>query len=109
MKKPGVTEELPFGPETLVFKVMGKVFALCDIDHFTGFNAKCDPERAIQLRAEFSGIKPGYHMNKVHWNTIDSDGSVKENLMIELLNHSYDLVKNSLPKKLQVELQKMEQ
>jgi predicted DNA-binding protein (MmcQ/YjbR family) len=109
IRKPGVTEELPFGPDALVFKVMGKMFALCSIDNFQSFNAKCDPEKAIELRAEYTGIRPGYHMSKIHWNTIDCDGSVGEDLMIELLNQSYDLVKNSLPKKIQAELDVMEQ
>lgn len=99
LAKHGVTETLPFGPNTLVFKVMNKMFALCDIEHFESFNAKCDPERAIELRTEFEGIKPGYHMNKALWNTIETNGSVPDNLMYELIDHSYKLVVLTLPKK----------
>lgn len=99
IRKPGVTEELPFGPETLVFKVMGKMFTACDIEEFVSFNAKCDPERAIELREQHSGINPGYHMNKRHWNTIETDGSVADTLMYELIDHSYDLVAASLTRK----------
>ena len=102
--KPGVTEELPFGPQTLAFKVMNKMFALCDIDQFKSFNAKCDPEQATDLRASYSGIIPGYHMNKQHWNTISYDGSVTDKLMFELLDHSYVLVSSTLKKAEQEEL-----
>ena len=107
ISKPGVTEDLPFGPQTLVFKVMNKMFALCDIDQFNSFNAKCDPERAIELSATFTGIKPGYHMNKVHWNTIECDGSIPDNLMFELVDHSYDLVKSTLKKAEKEELEQL--
>lgn len=108
MAKAGVTEGLPFGPEVLVFKVMGKMFALCDITHFKSFNAKCDPDRAIELREQYSGIIPGYHMNKQHWNTILCDGSVPDELMYELLDESYKLIAASLPKKDREMLQNME-
>lgn len=99
IQKPGVTEELPFGPQTLVFKVMNKMFIACNIDHFESFNAKCDPERAIELRATYPGIKPGYHMNKKHWNTISANGSVPQELMFEHIDHSYELVTSSLSRK----------
>ncbi|HRO39119.1 MAG TPA: MmcQ/YjbR family DNA-binding protein [Flavobacteriales bacterium] len=105
LRKPGATEETPFGPETLVFKVGGKIFALADIDLFNGVNLKCDPERAVELREEHGGITPGYHMNKRHWNTVSTDGSVKDVLIEELLAHSYALVVASLPKKVQASLQ----
>ena len=99
-----MTEELPFGPDTLVFKVMNKMFALSSIDNFTGFNAKCDPERAVELRGEYSAIRPGYHMNKQHWNTVDCDCSLPDSLMNELIDYSYELIVQSLPKKVRDEL-----
>ena len=105
LAKPGTSEETPFGPETLVFKVMGKVFALTDLERFTSVNLKCDPERAVELREEHAAITPGYHMNKQHWNTVAADGSVKEDLLRELIDHSYQLVVGGLPKKAQAELQ----
>lgn len=98
LSRKGVTESFPFGPQTLVFKVMGKLFVLCDVDEFKSFNAKCDPQRVIELRERYSGILPGYHMNKKHWNTILTDGSVPDELMRELVDHSYELVFAGLPK-----------
>lgn len=99
LKKPGFSEDLPFGPEVLVFRVAGKIFALTDPDTFGSMNLKCDPERAVDLRERYSGITPGYHMNKVHWNSVVTDGSVPDKLILELADHSYDLVRASLPKK----------
>jgi predicted DNA-binding protein (MmcQ/YjbR family) len=99
IKKPGFSEDFPFGPETLVFRVAGKIFALMDADTFTSVNLKCDPERAIELRERYEGIIPGYHMNKQHWNTVSADGSVPGKLLLEMADHSYELVKASLPKK----------
>jgi predicted DNA-binding protein (MmcQ/YjbR family) len=104
MDKPGTTEETPFGPDTLVFKVTGKMFALTGLHAFESVNLKCDPERAIELREQYEGITPGYHMSKVHWNTVLTDGSVKDALIRELLEHSYALVVASLPKKVQAAL-----
>ncbi|MBL7950319.1 MAG: MmcQ/YjbR family DNA-binding protein [Flavobacteriales bacterium] len=100
IKKSGFSEDFPFGPETLVFRVAGKIFALMDADAFASVNLKCDPERAIELRERYEGIIPGYHMNKQHWNTVSADGSVPGKLLLELADHSYDLVRASLPKKL---------
>ena len=102
--KPGVTEEMPFGPDTLVFKVGGKVFALTDINTFSSINLKCDPERAIELRDQFESIKPGYHMNKKHWNTIMLDNQISNNLLLELIDHSYNLVYSGLKKSEQYKL-----
>jgi predicted DNA-binding protein (MmcQ/YjbR family) len=99
LRLPSATEETPFGPDVLVFKVAGKLFALAPLDLFESVNLKCDPERAVELRAGFPGITPGYHMNKVHWNTVACDGSVPDRLILELVDHSYDLVRASLPKK----------
>jgi len=104
LRKPGVTEEFPFDDIVLTFKVMGKIFALTDVDHFESINLKCEPIRAIELRETYSGIIPGYHMNKKHWNTVKMDGSVNDLLICELIDHSYDLVVNGLPKKLRDEL-----
>lgn len=104
LAKPMTTESLPFGPNTLVIKVAGKMFALCDIDEFQSINLKCDPERALELRAEHTGITGGYHMNKKHWNTVMCDGSVSDDLMIELIDHSYDLVVKSLSKSIREEI-----
>ena len=70
--KPGVTEGFPFDLNTLVFKVMGKMFALTNVDLFVSINLKCDPDYAIELREQYEGIKPGYHMSKKHWNTCDT-------------------------------------
>ena len=98
-KKAGVSWDTPFGPDVLVFRVLGKMFALAPIGVFDTVNLKCDPERAIDLRERYEGIIPGYHMNKQHWNTVDVTGSVPENLIRELVDHSYELVKASLPKK----------
>jgi predicted DNA-binding protein (MmcQ/YjbR family) len=104
LKKPGFSEDFPFGPEVLVFRVGGKIFALLDVDAFESVNLKCDPERAVELRERFEGIKPGYHMNKQHWNTVDAQGGVPGKLLLELADHSYELVKASLPKKLRESL-----
>jgi predicted DNA-binding protein (MmcQ/YjbR family) len=99
-KKSGVSWDTPFGPDVLVFRVAGKIFALAPIDAFVTVNLKCDPERAIELRERYEGIIPGYHMNKQHWNTVDVTGSVPHKLLLELVDHSYDLIRASLPKKL---------
>ena len=92
LNKKNVTEEFPFGEDTLVFKVNGKIFAITDIETFEGINLKCDPEKAIQLREQYDAVQPGYHMNKKHWNTIVMDGSVSDKLVKEWIDHSYELV-----------------
>jgi predicted DNA-binding protein (MmcQ/YjbR family) len=104
MKKPGFSEDLPFGPDVLVFRVAGKMFALMDVNTFESVNLKCEPERAVDLRERYPGITPGYHMNKQHWNTVCCDDSVPAELLLELADHSYELVRDSLPKKLRVGL-----
>ena len=97
--KPGVEESLPFGPDTLVFKSSGKIFLLTSLDsEELRFNVKCDPDKAIELREEFSCVLPGYHMNKKHWNTIVVDGSASSKQLNEWIDHSYELV-NSKKKK----------
>ncbi|GGX25906.1 DNA-binding protein [Streptomyces malachitofuscus] len=93
-------EDFPFNPETSVFKVGGKLFALTALDaRPLKVNLKCDPEDAIRLRAEHPGlIVPGYHMNKRHWNTVTADGSLPDRLVRELVEDSYDLVVAGLPR-----------
>jgi len=105
--KKGVTEGFPFDEKTLVFKVMNKMFALVDVDEFKSVNLKCNPEKALDLREEYHAINPGYHMNKKHWNTITFNGDVPDQLIFELIDHSYDLVVKSLTKKEQAELAEM--
>ena len=93
LSKPGAEETTPFGPDTLVYKVGGKIFALTSPDEFPPrVNLKCDPERALELRDRYESILPGYHMNKRHWNTVVLDGSVPSELVRELVDHSYQLV-----------------
>ena len=93
LAKPGVEESLPFGPDTLVFKVGGKIFLLCSLDaEVLSFNVKCDPELAIELRERFDCVQPGYHMNKKHWNTISVDGSVPTKQLKEWIDHSYEII-----------------
>lgn len=93
MGKPGAEETLPFGPDTLVFKVNSKVFLLLPLDdEDVQFNVKCDPDLALELRENYNCVQPGYHMNKKHWNTIVVDGSVKRSVLREWIDHSYDLV-----------------
>ena len=96
--KPGATEETPFGPKTLVFKVAGKVFALTDIDTFGSINLKCDLERAAELRETHDYVLSGYHMNKRHWNTVLIGVGAPEGQLRELIDHSYELVRASLSK-----------
>ena len=98
LSKAGTTEELPFGPDTLVFKVMGKMFALTDVDRFTSINLKCEPEKAIELREQYPGVKAGYHMNKKHWNTVYFENGLPDKFLIELIDHSYDLIVSKLKK-----------
>lgn len=97
---PGTTEEFPFDESTLVFKVMGKIYALTNVDTFDSINLKCDPDRALLLREDHEEVVPGYHMNKKHWNTIKTSGSLSDELIFELIDHSYELVKDKLPNKL---------
>lgn len=98
LSKKGVTEHFPFDEVTLVFKVGDKMFALTNLDGEPTVNLKCDPERAIELREQHSSIIPGYHMNKTHWNTVIMDGTISDKLIYELVEHSYNLVFESLPK-----------
>jgi len=98
LTKVGVTEEFPFGIDTLVFKVNGKMFALTDIESFESINLKSLPEEAMQLREQYPAVQPGYHMNKKHWNTVMMDGSVPDKLVKEWIDRSYALVaKTAVP------------
>ncbi len=108
LSKKGVTEEFPFDEYTLVFKVMGKMFALTGLDsEETTVNLKCKPDYAVELREEFSDyIFPGYHMNKQHWNTINYSGGLKDKFAKEVVDHSYELVVSGLTKKQKEELNK---
>ena len=105
LAKAAVTETLPFGPNTLVFKVAGKMFALTGLDKVDlQVNLKCDPERSVQLRERHVEIQPGWHMNKTHWNTVFiENGDLRDQLVYELIDHSYELVKASLTKKVKAE------
>lgn len=105
LSKKMVTEEFPFGPETLVFKVCGKMFALTGLDSpvFT-VNLKCDPTYAEELRENHPEVQPGYHMHKKHWNTVNFEGSLAHEFLIHLINHSYECVVKSLPKSKREEL-----
>lgn len=101
LAKKSVEESLPFDANTLVFKVGGRMFLLVSLDSDpVQFNVKCDPARALELREKYTCVLPGYHMNKMHWNTIVCDGSVSKKLMYEWIDASYDLIVNSLPQKM---------
>ncbi len=100
ISKKGVEETLPFGPDTLVFKVMGKAFLLTGFENNpVQFNVKCNPEKAIELREQYPCVLPGYHMNKKHWNTIIADGSAANKLLEQWITDSYNLVADGLTKK----------
>jgi predicted DNA-binding protein (MmcQ/YjbR family) len=99
LSKKDVTECFPFDEATLVFKVMGKMFALTDTEDDFTINLKCDPEKAIDLREHYPCVLPGYHMDKKHWNTIVIDGSVADNILQEWINDSYNLVLKKIKKK----------
>ena len=104
LSKSHVEETFPFGPETLVFKVMDKMFLLIGMDQPDRFNVKCDPERAVTLREEYEEVQPGYHMNKTHWNTVFMDGRLSEPQLKEMIDHSYELIVKSLPKSKQEQM-----
>ncbi len=100
LSKLWVEETLPFGPDALVFKVMGKVFAITDLnDPLVKVNLKCDPDYALEIREMYDDIQPGFHMNKKHWNTVSLQGSLKASFIKELIDHSYDLVLAKVPGK----------
>ena len=112
LSKKGVSEHFPFDEDTLVFKVGGKIFALTSLSNWekneAAVNLKCDPDRAQELRGEYDEIKPGFHMSKVHWNTLALSGTLSDKLVKELIDHSYELVFKSLTKKIQNEIIELE-
>lgn len=103
----GVTEDFPFGEDTLVFRVGVKIFLLTGLTEANRFNVKCDPELAVELRERYNEVQPGYHMNKKHWNTVYMDGQLTRKQLCEMVEHSYDLVLKSLPKKEQEKIRSM--
>jgi predicted DNA-binding protein (MmcQ/YjbR family) len=99
LSKPDATEGTPFGPDVVVFKLHGKMFALVALDEVpTTVNLKCDPDLALDLRDRYEQVTPGYHMNKKHWNTVDIEGGIPDLELREMIDHSYDLVAENLPK-----------
>jgi predicted DNA-binding protein (MmcQ/YjbR family) len=96
---PGAVEEFPFGDSVSVFKVGGRMFALIALDGFPGsVTLKCDPDFALELRARYAAVRPGYHTNKRHWNTVDLDESIADDVLNEMIEHSYELVVSLLPR-----------
>lgn len=104
LAKPGVTEDMPFGEDTLVFRVGGKIFLLTSLSQGDRFNVKCDPEHAIELREQHTEVQPGYHMNKKHWNTVHTDGNLSRRQICDMIDRSYNLVLKSLPKNIRGEI-----
>ena len=105
LQKNGVEEAQPFGETTVVYKIGGKMFLLVALDAVPlQFNAKCDPDKALELREQYDCVQPGYHMSKKHWNTILADGTASDKLLLQWVNDSYNLVYESLPKKIKSEL-----
>ncbi len=108
ISKKGVTEHFPFDEDTLVFKVGGKMFALSSLKQWEtkspAVNLKCDPDRAQELRVQYNAVEPGYHMSKKHWNTVAINDDLPDKALKELIDHSYNLILNSLTKKLKQEI-----
>ena len=103
--QPGAIEEFPFGPEHSVFRVVGKMFALSALEHTPlEVSVKCEPELAVALRSSYGAIRPGYHLNKRHWNTITLDGSLPDRFVCELIEDSYDLVVSAMPARVREQL-----
>jgi predicted DNA-binding protein (MmcQ/YjbR family) len=105
LEKQQVTESTPFGEDVLVFKVSGKTFALAPLDEVPArVNLKCDPDLALELRDRYEEVRPGYHMNKKHWNTLELGGAIPEAELRQMIDHSYELVVKSLPKAVRAKL-----
>ena len=101
----GAVEDFPFGPEHSVFKVGGKIFAISALDRTPlAVSVKCEPELALQLRASYAAVRPGYHLNKRYWNTVTVDGSLPDQLIRDLIEDSYDLVVRALPRRTRMQL-----
>jgi predicted DNA-binding protein (MmcQ/YjbR family) len=107
LSKKGVTEEFPFDQNALVFKVLGKMFCLTDVNTFASVNLKCDPDKAVELREEYDFVRPGFHMNKTHWNTIDMVWDLDDSLFKSWIDHSYNLVLEKLTRAQKEELKKL--
>jgi predicted DNA-binding protein (MmcQ/YjbR family) len=108
LSKKGVIEDYPFGDDTVVFKVGSKMFCFCGLEQAPFmFTLKCDPERAIELRETYEGIIPGYHTNKKHWNSLIPEFDLPDNLIAELIDHSYDLVFCGLKKSEKAEIENL--
>ncbi len=103
LSKKAATEGMPFGDSVLVFKVMNKIFLMMNFEVPFELSLKCEPERAVELRERYESITPGFHMNKSHWNTVVMDGSIPRKLVYEMIDHSYEQIVQSLPKKLRQE------
>ena len=103
LAKPAVSEHFPFDASTLVFKVAGKLFALCNVDDFTSINLKCDPDHALELRERYDAVAPGWHMNKAHWNTVAVDSDASRADLLNWVDDSYALVVASLTRKARAE------
>jgi predicted DNA-binding protein (MmcQ/YjbR family) len=99
LSKKSVTESFPFNEDTLVFKVMGKIFALVNLNSDLSINLKCQPEKAIEIREHYPAVIPGFHMNKKHWNTVNIDDSIEDRIIYQWIDDSYNLIVNSLSKK----------
>lgn len=105
LAKPGTSDDMPFDDTVIVARVLGKIFAFLPLDTIpTVIALKCDPERAVELRERYEAIRPGFHLNKKHWNSITCDGSVPASMIRELIDHSYDLVAKGLSKRQRDEL-----
>jgi predicted DNA-binding protein (MmcQ/YjbR family) len=105
LEQPGAIEDFPFGPEHSVFKVGGKIFAISALEREPlEVSVKCEPELAVALRNSYPAIRPGYHLNKRHWNTVTLDGSLPGQIVRDLVEDSYDLIVSALPKRVREEL-----
>ena len=107
LSKKGVTEDFPFGEDTICMKVAGRIFAITSYNVPLSVNLKCDPERAVELREMYEEVQPGYHMNKKHWNTVNFEGRISDRELKLMTDHSYELVVNGLSTKQKDELNKM--
>ena len=107
MAMKGVTEEFPFGEDTMVFKVMGKMFALANVEDFASINLKVDPEVGVELREKYDAVTPGYHMNKKHWITVQIDGSISDKVILQWIANSYHLVVATLTKSQKLTLESL--
>jgi predicted DNA-binding protein (MmcQ/YjbR family) len=107
LSKPAAVEDFPFGEEVAVMKVMGKMFALLPVGSSAQISLKCDPDWALILRQTYSAVTPGYHLNKQHWNSVDVDGTILDDELREMIDHSYNLVVKSLKKANREKLKEM--